>query len=402
MLDRLRRASLAMPRHYFPPRRPVVVIVACTMACLAAAVAQAQSATPDPAPKTPPWHEQVAVNGMVSTSYVGNFNSPATRTNQFRVFDTVSGSARLDVAQLVVQREVSNPGQAGFRIDFMAGAVANVTAAAGLFRDENGDAGDFDILQAFVSYVAAAGRGLRFDAGKFTTHIGYEVVDGYEGFNDNQSHSFLFGYAEPVSHTGLRVSYAFSDKVSGQALLVNGWDNATDNNTGKSIGAQLEANPSDRASLVVAYLGGPEQADTGDSTRHTVDSYGVFKAGSRLALTLNYAYGWESQVPLPETAGGGVADAHWQGIAGYARCQAADRFAFTVRAEWFDDPFGARTGYVQALEEITLTPEFRPHPKLVVRGDLRGDWSNRAVFELSDGSFGKTQVTLSINALFVF
>jgi hypothetical protein len=394
-----------MSRATLRPRRlAVVALVMCAVASLPAAVgAQALPPAQAPAAAAPvPWYEQISLNGMVSTSYVGNFNSPQSRTNQFRVFDTVSGSAQLDVAQLVVQREASKRGDTGFRIEFMGGAVANVTAATGLFRDEDGEAGDFDILQAYLSYVAPAGRGLRFDVGKFTTHIGYEVVDGYEGFNDNQSHSFLFGYAEPVSHTGVRASYPFSDKLSAQVLLVNGWDTAEDNNTGKSIGAQVEANPVEQVSVVVAYMGGPEQRDTNDSIRNVLDTYVVWKAAPRVALALNYAYGWESEVPLPDTAGGGVADATWQGVAGYARYQAWSPLAFAVRVEWFDDPTGARTGYVQSLKELTFTPEYRPHPKLVIRGDVRRDWSNRDVFELSDGTFGTGQTTVSANAIFVF
>jgi hypothetical protein len=201
------------------------------------------------------------VNGLVSASYVGNFNAPPSGTNQFRVFDTRSDTFALDVAELVVQRSVSAPGDAGFRIDLTFGSlVPKVTAAAGLFRDENGVAGSFDLQQAYFSYIAPAGRGLRIDAGKFTTYLGYEVIEGYDGYNDNHSHSFLFGYAQPITHTGLRVSYPFSGAVSAQAYLVNGWDNAVDNNTGKSIGAQLTLTPSPRLSVLLNYLGGPEQA----------------------------------------------------------------------------------------------------------------------------------------------
>ena len=102
------------------------------------------------------------------------------------------------------------------------------------------------------------------------------------------------------------------------------------------------------------------------------------------------------------TAGGGAQDATWQGLAAYARYTLSDRVAMTLRGEWFDDPQGARTGYVQALREFTVTPEYRLNPHVVVRGDVRRDWSNRAVFEESDGAFGNRQLTFSINALFVF
>jgi hypothetical protein len=377
----------------------------------AAAPAPAQTAPPSPpaggdaaAPSAPaPWYQQIAFNGLVSTSYVGNFNSPPSGTNQFRVFDADSGTFKLDVAELDVQRAAARRGDVGFRIDLTFGSsVPKVTAASGLFRDENGEAGDLDIHQAALSYIAPVGRGLRVDAGKFTTYMGYEVIEGYDGFNDNHSHSFLFGYAQPVTHTGVRVTYPFSDTVSALFVLVNGWDNAKDNNTGKSVGAQLALVPTSRLSVMLSYLGGPEQADTNEHVRHAFDAVAIARVRSRMTFAANYDYGREHQVALADSAGGGARDASWQGIAGYGRCDFSKRFAVTLRAEWFDDPQGARTGYKQSLTEVTLTPEFRPHPKLVLRGDLRRDHSSQPVFELSDGTFGTSQVTLGVNALVVF
>jgi hypothetical protein len=377
--------------------------------CLYAA-AQPAIAQPAPGPAaqavpaaSAPWYAQISVNGLVSASYVGNFNSPPSGTNQFRVFDARADTFALDVAELVVQRSVTAPGDAGFRVDLTLGSsVSKVTAAAGLFRDESGEAGDLDLQQAFVSYVARAGRGLRIDAGKFTTYLGYEVIEGYDGYNDNHSHSFLFGYAQPITHTGVRLSYPFSAGVSAQLYLVNGWDNAIDNNAGKSIGAQLGLTPSSRLSMSLNYLGGPEQTDNGSNLRHAFDLVATLKATPSLSFAANYDYGRESSVALAETAGGGMADTSWQGIAGYGRMTFSPRAALTIRAEWFDDPQGARTGYVQSLKELTITPEFKPHPHLIVRGDLRRDWSNRDVFENDDGTFGRNQTTLSLNGVFVF
>ncbi len=361
-----------------------------------------QSSTPA-APPPIPWYQTISFNGLASTSYVTNFNRPVSRTNQFRVFDVDEGTAELDVAELVVQRPASKPGEAGFRADLTFGTLEpHVTAALGLFRDASGHAGDFDLRQVFVSYVVPAGRGIRIDAGKVVTHVGYEVSDGYDGFNDNHSRGLLFGFAEPFTHTGLRVSYPFSVRVSAQLLVVNGWDNARDNNSGKSIGAQLAVTPSSRLSLTANYIGGPEQANNNSNLRHLGDMIVIVKATPALTLSANYDYGREAAVTLPETAGGGVRDAAWQGLAGYARFALSGRTAVTLRGEWFDDPQGARTGFVQTLREITFTSEFRPRPSLIIRGDLRRDWSDRAVFELADGTSGRSQVTMSLNALFVF
>ena len=61
-----------------------------------------------------------------------------------------------------------------------------------------------DIPQLFVSYIAPIGKGLRIDGGKFVTHMGYEVIGGYDGYNDNFSRGFIFGYGIPFTHTGLK------------------------------------------------------------------------------------------------------------------------------------------------------------------------------------------------------
>jgi hypothetical protein len=390
------------------------VIVAATLVCAGLpfcarpacgqATQEAAAKAAPPAETAPAaWYKEISFNGLISASYVGNLNSPPSRKNQFRVFDADAGTFKLDVAELDVQRTASSPGDAGFRIDLTFGSsIPRVTASSGLFRDEDGVAGDFDIHQAYFSYIARVGRGLRFDVGKFLTHFGYEVVEGYDGYNDNQSHSFLFGYAQPVTHTGVRLSYAFSSAVSAQLHLVNGWDNAIDNNTGKSVGAQLALTPSPRLSVFLNYMGGPEQTDNNSNQRHAFDLVATIKPASRLTFALNYDYGQEEAVALAETAGGGTANASWQGVAVYGRVTLSPAAALILRAEWFDDPQGARTGYVQTLKEITFTPEFKPHPHVIVRGDVRKDWSNRDVFELGDGTFGSSQMTVSLNGIFVF
>ena len=130
-------------------------VLVCSPALARQADDPARQPPPAAAPPPIPWYQTISFNGLVSTSYVTNFNAPASRTNQFRVFDSSDRTIALDVVELVVQRTVSEPGDAGFRADFTFGtSVPRVTAALGLFRDASGHAGDFDLQQAFLSYVA--------------------------------------------------------------------------------------------------------------------------------------------------------------------------------------------------------------------------------------------------------
>lgn len=354
----------------------------------------------------PPWYQQVAFNAFLSASWSYNVNSPASRTNQFRVFDLDDASVRLDVAELVVQKTASKANDLGFRVDLTAGAsIPRVTASAGLFRDDDGVAGDLDIHQIYATYVAPVGRGLKLDVGKFITPVGYEVIEGYDGYNDNASRSFLFGYAIPYTHTGVRVGYTFSDRVSALVFLANGWDNVVDNNRGKTLGAQLTLTPEDRTSLTAGYIVGPEQADNDSHMRQLLDLTISFKPVTSLTLGANVDLGRESGVALPESATGRpgvVQDVTWKGVAGYLRVAPSPRTALTLRAEWMDDPDGARTGVAQALREMTFTPEFRPVDHFVLRAELRHDWSSARVFETSGSDLKRTQTTVGLNAMFIF
>ena len=280
-----------------------------------------------------PWWESVTVNGMVSGSYSYNLNKPASGLNGYRVFDFSDRSFKVDVVELVLQKPLVNAGDAGFRVDLEAGgSIPQVSASAGLFRDADGAAGDLDLQQAYVGYVANVGRGLRFDFGKFVTPMGYELIEGYDGYNDNATRSFLFGYAIPFTHTGLKLSYPFSDKASGMLYLVNGWDNATDNNRDKSVGVQLGLTPCAAFSAYANVLYGAERADDSGDGRLILDGVAVWKPTARATVGLNADYGRETGVIYNGDAFG-YTDAAWSGAALYLRYGICERVAWIARGE---------------------------------------------------------------------
>jgi hypothetical protein len=366
-----------------------VLAVACVASPGPSAAAKASTSHPS-------WLDQVALSAFLASSYSYNSNRPASGTNQLRVFDFDDNTFKLDAFELVAQKAATKMRESGFRVDLVAGgSVPRVSAASGLFRDATGAASDLDLQQAFVTYVAPLGSGLRVDFGKFVTHLGYEVIPGYDGWNDNATRSFLFGYAIPFTHVGARATYAFNPRVSGVIMLVNGWDVARDNNKSKSIGAQLALAPVSTLNLYLNGMTGPERSGNDEDRRSILDLVGVWKPESRLTLGINLDRGTDANAIAP------ARDAVWSGIAGYARLAVNDRFAVSMRAESFDDRDGARTGIDQSLTEITITPEWRAGPHLLLRADFRADHSNRDVFEKSSG-VTNTQQTVLGEAIYSF
>lgn len=373
----------------------LALLILFVMAGVLAVPARAQDAGGQTASADNGWWKDITLNAFVSAAYSYNFNKPDEQTNQFRVFDFDDNSFKLDVFELVLQRPVANAGDAGFRVDLEAGAsIPRITASAGLFRNADGTGEDFDVQQAYISYIADAGNGLRFDFGKFITHTGSEVIEGYDGYNDNYSRSILFGYAIPFTHTGLKVSYPFSGKVSGMFMLANGCDVVKDNNRGKTIGGQLGLAPNAKSNIYLNYVGGPERADSGD-WRNVFDVVAIWKATGKFTITGNFDYGHETNAAGPNQ------DGTWVGIAGYLRTQVSPHFALILRGEHFDDQDGVRTGVVQKLNEFTVTPEFKVTDKFVVRGDLRFDHSDEQVFDDHE-DYSDSQTTIALNTIYVF
>lgn len=354
-------------------------------------------------PESQPWYRVFSANVFFSTSYTHNYNHPDSQLNQLRVFDFHADKLVFDVGELVLQKPVAKPKEWGIRMDLTTGsAEPEVSASYGMFRHTDGSSGDVDIHQLFVSYIAPVGSGLRIDFGKFITHMGYEVIDGYDGYNDNYSRSFLFGYGLPFTHTGIKTSYTFSPKIFGMVMLAQGSDVVKDNNSSKSVGAQLTITPAKKWIFYANYLGGAERKDDNHDLRHTFDVVSVFKATSNLSFAVDAVYGTDANAV---SAGHG---GNWAGGALFARYNFNQHWALAARGELFDDKGGVRTGAVQRLSSFVVTPEYKLPVRIgelkstfVLRGDLRFDKSDHDVFQ-QDAAYRNRQVTSSVNLLYMF
>lgn len=343
----------------------------------------------------------VELHGFVSTSYNYNFNNPDPATNANRIYDFDHNSFKFDVGELVLLKEANDPGTIGFRTDITYGNSVPVTI-------EGDPDADFSIQQAYVTYHAPVGSGLKIDAGRFVTHLGAELIEGYDGWNYNFSRSYLAGLAVAFTHVGVRASYTLNDKVSLLGMVANGWDNTTDNNEGKTLGLQVAYQPSDNVSLLLNWAGGPER-DNSHDWRNIFDVVLDMSLTNRTSMQFNFDYGTE------ENGAGPGNDATWWGLAGILRHDYNDWFSMNLRGEFFSDDDGTKANQRttapfnepivlggQDLWEITVTPEFRINQNMVVRLEYRHDDSDANAFIDDNGAVTDSQDTVAVNALFYF
>jgi len=350
------------------------------------------------------WWKDITADGFMSLSYTYNANDPIPELNQFRVFDFNDDHPQVDVAQLVIQHPVSEAGQFGFRLNMIAGSEPEVTASYGMRIARH-----FDIPEAYLSYVVPVGKGLRLDAGKFVTPFGYEVIGGYDGYNDNFSRGFIFGYGIPFTHTGLKASYSFNSRISAAAFLTNGCDAVTKLNGGVTAIAQLSAVTSKTTNLTFTFLHGPEKPHNDHDQRSLYELVGTWKVVPRLSLGLDGLYADEDH------AASNGSDAIWKGLAGYSKYNFTKQFSLAFRGEVFADIGGSRTGTSQTLRGFTLTPEYalpahlsrlksefrHLDGKFVIRGEFRKDFSDQNTFRRGTG-FTNHQFTTAVNLIYLF
>ncbi len=333
--------------------------------------------------------------------------------NDLRVFDHKANSFTLDLAQIVFQKDPA-PGNVGYKLKLSAGETAKWIHSRGLSgaaldKPQSGEGTDsFDVTEAYVSYTAAVGKGLRFDFGKYVTYHGAEVIEAID--NPNYSRSFLFNYAIPFTHTGVKVSYPFADTLTATFHVVNGWDNSTDNNKAKSYMLNLSYAPVEAISAVVNFMTGAEQDETlyaapapgltGSSSsnrRNLLDVVATIKPVKPLSIILNIDNGREQNVPAALLPSGESGPAQWKGVAGIVKYDLSDMHSVAARGEVFNDKDGFRTGTAQRLKEVTLTWEIRLNGGLVLRPEYRHDSSDVASF---DNGTKSSQNTLALGAMY--
>jgi len=300
----------------------------------------------------------------------------------------------------------AKPVDAGFRIDGLFGGDALLTHSPGLFDKAGHGQSDAwaDLTQMYLQAWIKTGKesGLEITGGKFVTTHGAEVIDAVG--NALFSHSLLFNFAIPFTHTGVKVNAIFNPQVSAYVAVVRGWEVFEDNNdamslmTGGALSSKEQIDGHARTTLALNVITGPEQPKNVSNYRTLSDIVLTHWWTSKLSQTLNFDYATEQAA----THTGGAA--HWYGVAHYLTYLCNEYVSPTWRVEWFRDQDGVRTGtaanYYENTWGLAITP-LPNHPvfkNLVVRPELRWDFADRAAF----GDTHFNQMTLAFDVIFKF
>ena len=284
------RVVVAPKRPWYPCRPAVALLLAALVTVGAASPLTAQG-NPDSADASlrqaeePTSQERSAdawrhltFGVTLEAFYEFDGNRPTDRVIPLRAYDTRSNTFAIQQASFVLDAapDVAIDRRYGMRVDLQFGMATE--AVQGSAANEPRPDVYRHVWQAFGSYVLALGpRGLQLDAGKFASMLGYET--NYAKDNQAFSRAFLFAFL-PFYHTGLRLSFPVSDRLTLLYTLTNGIQQTEDFNDFKSNHVAAIVRPMPAVVWTVNYYAGQEQPDRGapggpDGYFRVADTYGV-------------------------------------------------------------------------------------------------------------------------------
>jgi hypothetical protein len=345
---------------------------------------------PEPAPKNPPTggvvlsgsRASVILGGYTEIFYQWNFNQPENGITNYRGFDNRHNSVTISNAVLDV---AGTAGPVSARLALQFGHTPESYYQSEPAEPPSAGAGATGaqvwkfLQQALIGYRAPLGRGLLFEGGIYLSPIGPESMAIKDQWSWSRSNLF-FGL--PFYHTGFRITYPFTERLSLTLHANNGWNNVVDNNTPWSLAGELAYVIPDRLTLHFIYFTGVERstgASEGQPWRHLFDAYATWQPLHWLALSLHADAGFE-----PNRFG----TSYWAAGAAYLWLRPHRVIRLSGRADLFtehaaEDPSGraAPIAWPAGLvSSQTLTVDVRPHDNISFRLEYRHDHASDPLY----------------------
>ncbi len=237
------------------------------------------------------------------------------------------------------------------------------------------------MIQEAVVGVKLA-ENLWVDGGIFYSHMGMESWASRD--NLTYSRSLVNDYS-PYYQSGVKMTWTPTPKLTAMLHLVNGWQNISENNSGKAVGSRLDYAATSSTTLTYYNFFSNEAG----SRLRTFNGVGAKQTNGALTLLGEFDYGTQEK-PLGQNG-----QSNWYGWSAIARVQAAAKVAVVLRAEGYNDK--DQVIIATGIYGASVNPAFRavggsfgidvtPYPRIGFRTEVRGFHNQDALFP--DGSTG--------------
>lgn len=327
--------------------------------------------------------EPLSITGSADVYYKYDFGE--SRTNTLTSFTQSHNRFELGMASVKLEHKTA-------KVDVIADLGFGKRAQDFSYNDEG-------ILQSvkqlYVSYSPSSL--VKFTAGSWATHVGYELVDPQ--LNRNYSMSYMFTNG-PFFHSGLKADFTL-----GKSGLMVGIANPTDYKyvpegvvNKKFLLAQYSYTGNDIFKVYLNYVGGKGVDTTKTNQFDLVLSSTLsdkFSLGFNGTLT-NIQY-WDGAKNIDGQS--------WWGSALYLNADPSSKFGLTLRSEYFSDKNQLKifTGTADGAKIFanTLSLNFKVD-NLTIIPEFRIDNASEEIFIKKDGAPTKTAANVLVAAVYSF
>src|ERR1041385_5495512 len=342
----------------------------------------------------------VKLTGYAAGSYAYSGRSAGDTAIVGRLYDRLQNRFMLNALAVVLDKTSDGTKfSGGFHTELRVGQDATVIQSGGF---NLGSQADVPHLYVTLNVPTASGNGLQFKVGRIPTLLGLEVIETVA--NPNWSEGKQFVYVENFTGTGVSVETKFNNYVDAQFRVINGWDQVSDNNNGKSVMGRIGIYPDGLTSVAIVGFWGPEQPGDNTANRYGVEGL-VWRKLGKAAAWVQGDFGTEqANAALPDP----TQDAKWWALGGWITYDFSTTLGLALRGDYVNDENGARTSGVfgfpaapvnmgQKFGSGTATLNIRAWPGADVRPEIRYDRSTLQAF-----AGKKDQVTVALGVAYLY
>jgi hypothetical protein len=331
-------------------------------------------------------------SGSVDGYYRYNFSG---KQNNYTSFTFSQNSFELGMASLRADATALS-GKVGATVDLGYGRRAEEFS----YNDGATTAGKNGFLtlaavkQAYVTYAASSK--VKFTAGKFATHVGYELLDA--PLNRNYSMSYMFTNG-PFFHTGLK-----ADITAGPVAFMVGLTNYTDQTTSttstKNFIAQFSGGSKNgKFKFYLNYSGfGGSKLGANPSGLKSLNQFDAVVLGT-ISGKFNIGYNGTVQ-SRKQITGSTTPNGSWIGNALYLNFDPTAKTGITLRSELISDSKVIYYG-TKSIFANTVSVNCKVGP-LTIIPELRFESAQSNYYVKSNGSGTKSTVAALVAAVYKF
>lgn len=344
-----------------------VALIAATTPCLLSAQAAATDTTP-----------KLSFGAFVDGYYAYDFGRPPSFDRSFAggtVFSTQPARHNeFNVNLAFVEVKLDAPHYRG-RLSLQTGTSVQSNYAG---EPTNGTVSGSSLARLIQEAVVGLrlADNLWVDGGIFYSNAGMEAWASRD--NPTYTRSLVADYS-PYYSSGVKLTWNASKKLTARVDVVNGWQNISENNSGKGAGLRLDYAANANSTLSYYNL----FSDEAGSRLRTFNGVGIKQTTGNLTLLGEFDVGTQAK-PVGQNG-----QSTWYGWTAVARVQTSPIVALVVRAEGYDDKDQViiSTGTYRSAANPpfngiggSVGVDVTPYPRIAWRNELRGLRSNRPLF----------------------